>query len=151
MIEVLSYLKVNNDFINVFDFAGCVKDDDYIEGAISLCVNYVELINIEMWDYIDQLWAYILDGLESIRKNIDFECSFPDQPISVSFVSNKENVLVSIKGANEKKVSIDKKELINFLALHIEQFFIRLGEISGIEKGKYNYEIEKARSLIEIY
>ncbi|MDM3558090.1 hypothetical protein PAK39_16300 [Proteus mirabilis] len=39
MISINTFIKINNDFIDVFDFDKKIKNNDYIDGAIELTIN----------------------------------------------------------------------------------------------------------------
>ncbi len=63
MISINTFIKINNDFIDVFDFDKKIKNNDYIDGAIELTINGKKLIDKSMYDYIDDLWSYLSEGL----------------------------------------------------------------------------------------
>ena len=70
MIIIKTYIKDDNDnFILVQNFNQTVKDSTYMNGAIELTINNVNLITINMWDYIVTLWAYLIQGLHKIYRN----------------------------------------------------------------------------------
>ncbi|ELY4465718.1 hypothetical protein SMZ70_004046, partial [Cronobacter sakazakii] len=84
-----TYIKCGDNYIDFFDFTGPVKDVDYIDGAVELSINGVCLIDKSMYDYIDQLWSYLAEGLSKINKGETFETYFPDQPIAVKIIADK--------------------------------------------------------------
>ncbi len=108
MMNVDSFIKVGDSFVNVNEFKGRVKKSDYIDGAMSLTINYVEVINISMWDYIDQLWIYTLNALIDFDTGDDVEFYFPDQPIKVTMKHVKNNVLFKV---GEVGVIVEKRNL----------------------------------------
>lgn len=88
-ISLKTYIKNNNEFVEFSHYTEAFKDSFYIEGAIELTINGVVIFDKEMWDYIDQLWSYIADGIICIQDNQPFETYFPGQPIKVSYYANK--------------------------------------------------------------
>ncbi|AVJ18249.1 MULTISPECIES: hypothetical protein [Serratia] len=147
MIEVKSYIKSKEDYINILEFSGEIKDCNYIEGALELTINNVNLINLEMWDYIDQLWAYLSEGLDAISKNNEFNTYFPDQPIEVKLKPINDNVLISVKCNSKVTTLTNKNEFVSAMSKHALDFFERLSTIKGIEKDHYKYEIENLRKI----
>ncbi len=100
MIEIKTLFRIKNDFVPIEEFSGSFNDIDYIEGAISLSINNVTILSLNTWDYVDQLWAYIINGLEDIILGKNYFTYLPDQPIGLSF---------EIVGNNMVKVSVDYK------------------------------------------
>lgn len=145
MIKINTYFKQGDEFIEYKSFEGSIDDIDYIEGAIELSIYGVELINVSMWDYIDQLWSYITDALLSISDNEPFETYFPDQPIQLKFKPVGKN-MVEIEVLSGKKVNtvIDKNELVNTLKLHAIDFFKTLSKFT---QGGYEQAIEDLERL----
>lgn len=123
MILVKTYIKSKSGFVEFNHYKEEFEDLDYIEGAIELTINGVVLLNKDMWDYIDQLWSYIADGIICIQSNKSFETYFPDQPIKVSFTPIKESVSVSVTCDSENKVKVDKREFIHEMSKHAIVFF----------------------------
>lgn len=91
-----------------------------------------------MWDYIDQLWSYIADGIICIQDNQPFETYFPDQPIKVSFMPIKEGVSVSVTCDEEMKVKVAKKEFVNEISKHVIAFFDYLRKKDSSFDRKYD-------------
>lgn len=138
MILVKTYIKSKNNFIEFNDYTEKFEDSDYIEGALELMINDVVLLNKDMWDYIDQLWSYIADGIICIQNNQAFETYFPDQPIKISFTPIKESVFVSVTCHSEKKIKVNKKEFINIMTKHIIDFFDYLRRKDASFNRRYN-------------
>ncbi|MBN3066280.1 hypothetical protein H5A21_19915 [Pectobacterium aquaticum] len=144
MMNVDSFIKVGDSFVNVNEFKGRVKKSDYIDGAMSLTINYVEVINTSMWDYIDQLWIYTLNALIDFDTGDDVEFYFPDQPIKVTMKHVKNNVLFKV---GEVGVIVEKKEFMIFMANSCLVFFKNMMNIDGAPD--YGSEIKLALNFIE--
>lgn len=138
MISVKTYIKNNNEFVEFSHYTEAFKDSFYIEGAIELTINGVVIFDKEMWDYIDQLWSYIADGIICIQDNHPFETYFPDQPIKVSFMPIKEGVSVSVTCDEEMKVKVAKKEFVNEISKHVIAFFDYLRKKDSSFDRKYD-------------
>ncbi|CAD5609073.1 hypothetical protein [Escherichia coli] len=123
MISVKTYLKINNEFIEFHEYNGGLSNINYIEGALELSINGVVLIDKTMWDYIDQLWAYIVNGVENILNDEPFETYFPDQPIKLKVIPSNENIIFSVECDTEKKVFVNRKYFIETMASSAIEFF----------------------------
>ncbi|EJC1154368.1 hypothetical protein MYA08_002842 [Cronobacter sakazakii] len=128
-ISVKTYIKCGDNYIDFFDFTGPVKDVDYIDGAVELSINGVCLIDKSMYDYIDQLWSYLAEGLSKINKGETFETYFPDQPIAVKIIADKNNILISVHCHSEVKVYVNKNIFLLKIAEHARAFFEHLKTI----------------------
>ena len=107
MTMVQTYFRVDDDFVPIEEFSGPVPNKDYIEGAIVCSISGRELFQLKHYDLIDQLWAYIVDGLSKLRDGKDYDVFFPDQPLRLRFkLISQHCVEVSI-GNESKKVDYD--------------------------------------------
>ena len=132
-IIVNTYIKIGDDFINIFDFNGHIDKRDYIEGSIELLIYGKKLIDRSVWDYIVDLWCYLSEGLSVVYDGEEFKTTYPDQPIEVKFkpIQSNHNLLVSVKiGSEEKKIIVDKKAFLSAMLDHAKQFFERLDIIA---------------------
>lgn len=146
MINISTYLKIKDSFINIEDFYGKIDDEFYIDGSIELSINNVELIDKSMWDYIDQLWCYFIDGLNSLSKNEKFKTNFPDQPIEVTFEIIKNNTLITV---GDKKTFVDKDFFIISMAVHAKKFLSKLITLEGVNPAPYIPYLDDLETLIK--
>ncbi|MCG8669074.1 MAG: hypothetical protein MI867_06640 [Pseudomonadales bacterium] len=141
MIDVKSYLRIDDNFIEVTEFQGALPSSffdegvPYIEGAIELSINGQLIMDKTMWDYVDQLWGYILIGLAKVSLGKSFDSYFPDQALKFEFtVLNKKMVKVSCfldEGTLSQVVDIES--LVSGLSNGAEQFFCFLKAHAGVE------------------
>lgn len=143
MMKVDSFIKCSAGFINVNAFNGVLKDADYIEGAMELTINHVEMINLALWDYIDQLWIYILNGLIDLHSGRDVLFYFPDQPVKVTMSHIGSRILFKVA---DVAVMVEKRGFISFMAAECLDF---LNNMMG-KKGSpdYGFEIKRVSDLI---
>lgn len=151
MITIRTYLKVKNSFIEINDYTGNLDDTFYIEGAIELSIYNIQIIDIGMWDYVDQLWSYLIEGLVKISKNQEFKTNFPDQPIEIKFQPINENVLITINANKSRKSFIKKDLLIKTMALHAQSFFNKLVTFKGIVLNDYAVDFKNIENLLKKY
>jgi hypothetical protein len=94
-IETL--IKLGEEFVPVDELREGPPDPDYIEGAIVWEIDHQSLLTSRHWDLVDQLWAYIADGVDKLRHGLEFETYFPDQPLLLRFKRlNRHSIEVTI-------------------------------------------------------
>ena len=76
MTKVQTYLRIRDEFVPIDQFRGILPDTFYIEGAIVLSLNGREIFQLKHYDLVDQLWAYIVDGLHAILEGKDYDVFF---------------------------------------------------------------------------
>lgn len=148
MIKIQSWLKVGEDLVPVEDFVGPVHDEDYIEGAIELSVDDKPVLTREMVDYPDQLWAYLIEGLEQIRAGREFSTYYPDMPVKIVLQPQGEHVTISVdtrKKVFEASAGLD--ELCHALASAARTFFEQLGPLAPGNRSMYDGCITRLVSL----
>lgn len=131
MVEIETFLKASDgSFVQVEACRTAPPDLDYIEGAIRLSVDGLEIIGIEEWDYVDQLWCYFAEMVARLRSSGYAETHFPDQPIKVTFQAAGSRVLVTAKiGKEVKKASASSVDLFDALRAAGLIFFDKMSEL----------------------
>lgn len=79
-----------------------VEDQNYVDGAITLTIGGKPILTEVEWDLVDQLWAYILAGLETLESSASWWTHFPDQGIRLSIerAGDQAQVGVSYRQVN---------------------------------------------------
>jgi hypothetical protein len=159
MITVSSYLKlpkvkiVNLDLIkrNPNDFFISPKDATpqmkfdarYLEGAIVINVDGKQLFDFTQYDYVDQLWIYLIDtAMDSISKP-QVSCFFPDQPIKFGFLSFYGDDIFFV---NDTKAKIIKREFVNIL---FDESILFFTELDRIFQGRSSYNKNPLNKILE--
>lgn len=143
MMKVDSFIKCGGKFVNVVEFNEVLKDADYIEGAMVLTINYVEIIDTSMWDYIDQLWIYFLNGVIELNSGNDVVFSFPDQPIKVTMKHVNSRILFKVGNVG---VVVEKRDFMLFMAAECLDFLKIMMKKNG--SPDYGVEIKMASSFL---
>ena len=151
MIEVKSYIGSINiqsgkNFILVNDYNGTIKDPRHIDGAIELTVNGKSLIDQERWDLIDQLWIYIINGIESAIAGREYIAFFPDSPVKLSFkrsTSSPDKIEMTV---GEQSITHNSQELVNALLDGAEACLKEIGRIIS-NTNFYQEEIKKIHQI----
>jgi|GEM_PF-777089 len=138
LVQARSYIQDGTEFTPVEDFQGVVTDKDYVTGAIELTVCGKKLISLKMWDLVDQLWAYLVNGLAALDRGDPFEIYFPDQPIFIKMVPKSSGkVEFSIAAHEKRSVEVDSRLFVQEMAYAATLFFEELNRIQPSSKGSY--------------
>jgi hypothetical protein len=124
-IETL--IKRGEEFVPLGEVRESPPDPDYIEGAIVWEIDHQSLLTSRHWDLVDQLWAYIADGVDKLRHGLEFETYFPDQPLLLRFKRlNPHSVEVTI---GEDRFVVHEEPFFASLMDGGNQFFSRMLEL----------------------
>lgn len=124
---IQTYFRIKDDFVPIEKFSGSFPDKDYIEGAIVCSVSGKELFQLKHYDLIDQLWAYIVDGLSTLQNGKEYDVFFPDQPIRLRFkVISPHCVEISI---GDETNNVDYDAFRSTLKSGAVAFFAKMKEI----------------------
>lgn len=146
MVDIKTYIKkneiitslegINEEYFRYFvccddeSWLQYVTDFDYIEGAITIFCDGVNILDFRYWDLVDQLWSYLIEGLNEIlngNKNVKFY--FPDQPIEFKMQEiSGELLLLTIK---EKKFVVNRQEFVVAALKEAKKFYKILGKCSN--------------------
>ena len=110
-VRIRSLLKVADGLVPVEEFTGPILDENYIEGALELSVEHKPILTREQVDYVDQLWAYLIEGLEEVVAGREFSTYYPDMPVQLVLRPQGHRVMISVddrKGIAEASVAIDE-------------------------------------------
>ncbi|MFE5538153.1 hypothetical protein [Streptomyces sp. NPDC056492] len=147
MIEIETYLRGSDgEFVQVDACITPPADVDYVEGAVRIAIDGVEIIGIGEWDYVDQLWAYVASMIPQLSAAGHASTYFPDQPIELSFRRQGSQVLVSVKSGNVvRKVSVSTSDFVASLRGAGVAFFDRMSELLPENMQSYS---ESRRELL---
>ncbi|AVQ47667.1 hypothetical protein [Clostridium botulinum] len=123
-------------------------DLNYLEGAIYLRYGDETILDFKLWDYVDQLWAYIINLVEEFTLNGDSQTLFPDQPIKIKFKSiSDEYMIMIVENDSLYTWTLPKKEFLNILLNESELFFKTITENLNISESYYTFELSKIQEL----
>ncbi len=124
---IQSYFRIDDAFVPIDEFSGTLPDKNYIEGAIVCSINGRELFQLRHYDLIDQLWAYIVDGLNKLQEGKTYDVFFPDQPLRLRFAAVSPRCVEVSIGDETNKVDYDA--LRSTLKRGAIDFFSKIKEI----------------------
>jgi hypothetical protein len=147
MIAIQTFLRnADGSFTPVEHCTEPPPDPDYIEGAIELVIDGVEIIGKSQWDYVDQLWSYVVSMAEKLEDDSRADTYFPDQPILLALQKERGRVLVSAKvREGVRRASADEGELLDALRVAGRVFFGKLSELVPSNAASYRMDLAKLR------
>ncbi|WP_163113869.1 hypothetical protein [Bacillus velezensis] len=151
-IKDLSVLKKNvNDYFvplnNIEELKNLKSqlDPHYLSGAIILKYGEQDLLDVTMWDLVDQLWAYFLNLIEETIETGESETYFPDQPLLLKMKSISNDMLL-FEIDEKQKVLLPKLDFFETLLKNAKSFFETINFVLG-ESCDYEYELNKIDEL----
>ena len=147
--------KIKNEwkkyFIEVSDensILGIADDLDYIKGSIYLKYGDKIVLDFKLLDYIDQLWAYILNMLEELMSSGCAEMLFPDQPVKIKLKNiSKENIVMILEENTCSSWTLPKNEFISTLLNAGEAFFKDITKNLNLDEKYYESELNQIQEL----
>jgi hypothetical protein len=161
MIKVETYIKVNDEFVPLANFAGDVPEPDYVEGAIELEINGIKVLTLELWDDVNWLWPYISQGLIEINTQQQWSTYFPDQPIKLTFTTDelRRRITVSVflpadkvfdKPEQHLKASASYEEFRTAMSEAAQEFFRRMAELIPEERADWERELRTLQAGVPL-
>jgi hypothetical protein len=148
VIAIRTYLRLDDSaFRPVQDCVVAPPDVHYIEGAIELTIDRVEIMGVAEWDYVDQLWSYIATMVDTLRTEDRASTYFPDQPILLTFERSGRRVLVSRRnGDTARRAGADESEFIAAVRDAGRDFFERMAVLVPSNSHAYRTALAKLES-----
>lgn len=146
MIEISSYLRHSSGrFTSVDSVTTPPPDSLHVEGAVELTIDGVQIMDTAMWDYVDQLWAYLSHMIPALRERGEASTLFPDQPIELTFSrQGKGRVLVTLEiNGKTRRTSTEERALVEALRVHGSAFFSKMTRL--LPENRDVYEKSLAR------
>ncbi|NNB92825.1 hypothetical protein HI113_02715 [Corallococcus exiguus] len=129
MVQIATYFRQGEVFVPIDAFVGPIPDEDYIEGALEFSMGGRSMLTRQEWDYIDQLWAYLVGGVADLQRGETFQTFFPDQPIELSItpdgVGGHATMRVVI-GGDVREASVELAVLVAEVLKEARHFFERI-------------------------
>lgn len=150
MTHIKTYIKTNGALVPLERFQGGVKDPRYIEGAIELTVGSTLLLDTKMWDLVDQLWAYLVNGLVAIIEGTEFTTYFPDQAIKVVLRRDvaKRYVEIEVTGNEKRRARTPFRDFVIQMSGGAAEFFDKMVVVAPENRSVYQELAARARALV---
>ncbi len=144
MIEVQTLLRLpDGAFVQVEACEERPRNAQYVEGAIELVADGVQILSVAEWDYVDQLWAYISDMINSLPEKGEASTYFPDQPIMLKFFRGSPGrLLVSCRVGDEmRQVNVSESNFLAALKAAGDSFFREMSRL--LPENSQGYDIAR--------
>ncbi|MEV2273329.1 hypothetical protein [Nonomuraea africana] len=145
-VKIESYLRnETGGFTSIDQIDTPPQDLDYIEGYIELTINGIVILDKELWDYVDQLWAYISNMILALRKSNEASTYFPDQPIKLTLRRQSQGrILVECQIEDElRSTSAVEREVIEALQTSGLAFFRKMSVLAPSQREGYTGALER--------
>ncbi|KIO57074.1 hypothetical protein B4143_0508 [Bacillus subtilis] len=103
------------------------------------------MLDVTMWDLVDQLWAYFLNLIEEAIETGKSETYFPDQPLLLKMKSISNDMLL-FEIDQKQKVLLPKLDFFESLLKNAKSFFETMNFVLE-ENCDYEYELNKIDEL----
>lgn len=144
---IRSLIRSNGAFVELSAFEGKLPDTEYVEGAIECSLDGQNIFTTAEWDLVDQLWAYIIDGLKEAKLGRQYDGYFPDQPLRLAFIPIGPDQVQVVVGRRVYSVRL-RRLLVTMQAGAIE-FFDKMRALNKAADDTWARYSDAARSLTE--
>jgi len=133
------------EFVSIHDYSGPIENQEYIEGAIFCVLDGQVVFSYEQYDYIDQLWCYIILGLTDALSGTTYDGFFPDQPLRLLFEPKGDFIRL---GVGRKLFTFPAKRVIYLLASEGKRVFAAFTRLVPSEKDHWRFFKSKSEDLL---
>lgn len=145
-IEIRTFFKINDAFVPIETFTEELPDTDYVDGAISCTIDGKQLFTLREWDLVDQLWCYIIEGLENAVVRGSWEACFPDQPLKLRFESTSGSRMSISVG--DKIITGDLQLIAQAMGKAAIEFFEKMRALNPAHNEAWDQYSAKASRLL---
>lgn len=155
MIRIESYIRSKTLFVPIEQFAGVLRDPDYVWGAIEMTVDGQPIITRRERDLVPDLWAYVVTTAMKALKGEPAQTYFPDQPISLEMSPSRSRRAIDIRLSYpgvERLAAADPIELSTELSRAGRVFwsnFSRLIPAAASESANQIAELDQLSELVK--
>ncbi|MEL7539236.1 MAG: hypothetical protein AAFM91_19500 [Pseudomonadota bacterium] len=132
MVLLESFIKVDGDLVPMAasGIPVPVPDPDYIEGALHFVADGVEVLPKYLHDYVDQLWAYLVDAADVVSHGDAFKTYMPGQAITLLFVPVEfAKLRIERREYKDVAVTVSRREFVSEIVRKGTEFFEDLAEL----------------------
>ncbi|TKI70741.1 hypothetical protein FC756_06495 [Lysinibacillus mangiferihumi] len=116
-----------------------------LDGGLSIKKYNKEILGVRYWDYLPELWAYILNVIEEYLEEGIGKCYFPDQPVRIQLKQLKNKKIQFLFDNDDHVLEFEQKMLLGIFLNRAEVFFNVL--VKELDLTGYSYQIEKIQKL----
>ncbi len=148
MIVFHSFLQEGKELVPIERATKPPPDDFYIEGVVEMLVDGRPILRRDSVDLVDQLWAYLVRGLEQLERGEDFSTSYPDMWLQVRMQRQATRVLITVDNPGEPATAVvELAELRRAMVPAAEAFFQRLAQLSPASQASCQRHLTRLAQL----
>lgn len=152
MLNIQSYVRLKGNLVPIDEARGTVQDPHYVEGAIEMTVDDRPILTKTMCDLVDQLWAYLLTGLEDIQTGGNYHSYFPDQPISMMLRKIPGGAIeIIVNDGHDRHGKIGHGDVAQQFLPSARRFFGTMQKVNPDFVDRYRHELQRIDRLAEIF
>lgn len=124
-----------------------IEEDDLLtlDGGLSIKRYNKEILGVRYWDYLPELWGYIVNVIEDYIEEGIGKCYFPDQPVKIQLKQLKNKKIQFLFDNDDHVLEFEQKMLLGIFLNRAEVFFTVL--VKELDFTRYSYEIERIQKL----
>jgi hypothetical protein len=146
-VSTYIYDEQRGKYTPIEKYKSQLDSSDYIDGYIKIKIGKLTLCDKELFDDIDYLWPYWMNGLKNISNNKDFKGYYPDQPVKMGItIVDKNIVKVCVE---ERCAKINKNQFIKSMASNAIIFFEKLRKIFPNEAYIWQQHIHDTEKILK--
>lgn len=148
MLSFQSFLQEADTLVPIAEATMPPPDDQYIEGAIELVVDHKPILERRDVDLVDQLWMYLVRGLEEVLAGKEFSTNYPDMPLKVLLQPKGALVAITVSGKKRSSTAtVSLAELRSSMVPAAEDFFRRLAQLSSASQARCQRYLDRLARL----
>ena len=104
-----------------------------------------DLLTMQHWDLVDQLWAYLVEAITRIHNDEEYDAFFPDQPLRLRLVPLSDYCIEVTVGQDSKR--FDRHTLSLTLRLGAQHFFKEMERLVPEHSETWDRYLKEAAAL----
>jgi hypothetical protein len=145
--RVQTHLIIEGQDVGIDAYFGRLPDEDYIYGWIDLAIGNTKILGKEHVDLVDQLWAYIIDGLSEVFvSNKSWSCYFPDQPLPLAMHLQGVQIEFCVGSTVQ---SVSKSVLAQAVSTGGSHFFHEMQRLMPDASETWDIYLQKCQALMK--
>lgn len=148
MIVFRSFLEEGKQLVPIEEATKPPPDDFYIEGVVELLVDDHPILRRDSVDLVDQLWCYLVQGLEQLLSGQDFSVFYPDMPLEIRMQLKGTRVFITADNPGQlDRATVELEDLRQAMLPAAETFFRRIRELTSEHDKLYAKYLDRIARL----
>jgi hypothetical protein len=151
VIEIATYVQIPEGPVVPVKDATALADDFYVEGALLLRVDGIQVMDFDLKDDALSLWYDLANLVTAYLSDGTAMTYFPDQPIELSLLPGDDETTVRWSLTNlphPSSTEVQLVELVESLAAGAEHFFREMARLRPDDRHYFDDERERWAALV---